>query len=378
MSLPKPEFTIGIEEEYLLVDRTTRNLASDPPPALMSRLESILGGQVSPEFLRTQVEVGTKVCGSIAEAREDLARLRREVSGAAAEHGLAIISASTHPFAQWQDQKTTDKERYALLARDLQTVLRRLVICGMHVHVGIGDEDLRIDLMNQVKYFLPHLYGISTSSPFWGGGDTGLKSYRKSVFKALPRTGLPPDFNSWAEYERHVDALVGPGVLEDATRLWWDVRPSARYPTIELRIPDICTYIEDGVTVAALYLSILSMLYRERSDNRRWRQYASMLIEENIWRAQRYGVEGSMVDFGAGELVPFGNLIDELVELVSEDAEALGCLPELEHARAIVTEGTSADKQLATYHAAREAGAGDHEALVAVVDFLIEETLRGV
>lgn len=378
MSVPHPEFTIGIEEEYLLVNRETRDLASDPPPTLMSSLEAILGGQVSPEFLRAQIEIGTKVCATLPEAREDLTRLRREVSGAAAEHGLAIISASTHPFAQWQDQKTTDKERYALLARDLQTVLRRLVICGMHVHVGIGDEDLRVDLMNQIKYFLPHLYALSTSSPFWGGADTGLKSYRKSVFKALPRTGLPPDFNSWAEYERHVDALVAPGVLEDATRLWWDVRPSARYPTLELRISDICTYVEDGVTVAALYLSLLSMLYRQRRDNRRWRQYAAMLIEENIWRAQRYGVEGSLVDFGVGELVPFSELVDELIDLVRVDAEELGCLKEVERARAIVSGGTSADKQLAVFHAAIESGAEEREALVSVVDFLIEETLRDV
>ncbi len=378
MSVTSPEFTIGIEEEYLLVDRETRDLVADPPSRLMSDLEEILGGQVSPEFLRSQIEVGTRVCERLDDAAADLARLRLAVSGAAADHGFAIIAASTHPFADWHDQLTTAKERYQGLERDLQAVLRRLVICGMHVHVGIGDADLRVDLMSQVTYFLPHLYALSTSSPFWHGADTGLKSYRKSVFKALPRTGLPPEFSSWAEYQRHVNALVEPGVIDDATRLWWDIRPSARYPTIELRIADICTRLADGVTIAALYLSLLSMLYRRRRQNQRWRTYASLLIEENIWRAQRYGIHGSLVDFGRGELVAFAELVDEIIELVTPDAERLGCLDQVAHARTIVENGTSADRQLDAFAAAVEAGASDREALHAVVDLLIDQTTEGL
>ena len=374
MVLTRPAFTVGIEEEYLVVDRESRDLVNDPPPEFMASLEAILGGQVSPEFLRAQVEIGTKVCSSISEARHDLVRLRTEVSVAAERHGYAIIAASTHPFARWQDQKTTDKERYNMLERDMQAVLRRLVISGMHVHVGIESEEVRIDLMNQIKYFVPHLFALSTSSPFWGGEITGLKSYRKSVFKALPRTGLPPDFDSWEEYQRHVRVLVEPGVIEDATRLWWDIRPSARYATLELRIADICTDIEDGLTIAALYQSLLAMLYRQRTNNQKWRQYTSMLIDENIWRAQRYGISESLMDFGKGELVPFADLVDELVELVSEDAEELGCVAEVEHARTIAARGTSADRQLSVYESAMADGRTEQEALRDVVDYLVEGT----
>ena len=378
MAIPKPEFTIGIEEEYLLVDRETRNLVQDPPDSVMEGAVRRLEDQVGHEFLRSQIEVGTRICSTIQEARDDLARLRRAVAEVADQHGLAMIAASTHPFAEWGDQLTTDNERYHVLAQDLQAVVRRLVICGMHVHVGIGDDDLRIDLMNQVSYFVPHLLALSASSPFWHGRDTGLKSYRMSVFKALPRTGLPEQFSSWSEYRRHVDVLVEAGLIEDATKLWWDIRPSERYPTLEMRISDVCTTIDDGITVAALYISLLHMLYRRRRLNQRWRTYADMLVEENVWRAQRYGVEGSLMDFGLGELIPYGDLIDELIELVSRDADELGCTAEVEHAREIVARGTSADRQLQVYRNAQAAGADHEEALRAVVDLLIDDSVAGV
>ena len=378
MAIPKPEFTIGIEEEYLLVDRETRNLVQDPPDSVMEGAVRRLEAQVGHEFLRSQIEVGTRICSTIQEARDDLARLRRAVAEVADQHGLAMIAASTHPFAEWGDQLTTDNERYHVLAQDLQAVVRRLVICGMHVHVGIGDDDLRIDLMNQVSYFVPHLLALSASSPFWHGRDTGLKSYRMSVFKALPRTGLPEQFSSWSEYRRHVDVLVEAGLIEDATKLWWDIRPSERYPTLEMRISDVCTTIDDGITVAALYISLLHMLYRRRRLNQRWRTYADMLVEENVWRAQRYGVEASLMDFGLGELIPYGDLIDELIELVSRDADELGCTAEVEHAREIVARGTSADRQLQVYRNAQAAGADHEEALRAVVDLLIDDSVAGV
>jgi len=378
LAIPKPEFTIGIEEEYLLVDRDTRNLVQDPPESVMKDAVRKLEGQVGHEFLRSQIEVGTRICSTIQEARTDLARLRKAVAEVAEQHDFAMIAASTHPFAEWGEQLTTDNERYHMLAEDLQVVVRRLVICGMHVHVGIGDNDLRIDLMNQVSYFVPHLLALSASSPFWHGRDTGLKSYRMSVFKALPRTGLPEVFSSWSEYRRHVDVLVEAGLIEDATKLWWDVRPSERYPTLEMRISDVCTGIDDGVTVAALYLSLLHMLYRRRRLNQRWRTYADMLVEENVWRAQRYGVEGSLMDFGTGELIPYAELIEELIDLVSEDADELGCVAEVEHAREIVARGTSADRQLEVYRAAMATGADEQEALRAVVDLLIHESVAGV
>ena len=378
MSRREPPFTIGIEEEYLLVDPETRDLAIDVPDALMAECERRLEEQVSPEFLQSQIEIGTRVCANLKQAARELARMRKTVAEVAAEHGLAPIAASTHPFADWYAQKHTDKERYNVLAKDMQAVARRLLICGMHVHVGLGDDELRIDLLGQVSYFLPHLLALSTSSPFWQGEDTGLKSYRISVFDELPRTGLPESFESYGEYARHVEILIRAGVIEDASKLWWDVRPSARFPTLELRIPDVCTRLRDGVAVAAMYVCILRMLYRLKRNNQRWRRYSGMLIQENRWRAQRYGCDEGLIDFGIGEIVPYADLLEEMIDLVRVDALALDCLPEVEHARKIVTGGTSAHRQLAVYHQAIEAGADKKQALEKVVDFLIEETVAGL
>jgi carboxylate-amine ligase len=378
MPLPKPEFTIGIEEEYLLIDPETRELVRDPPADLMTESEEQIEGQVGPEFLRSQIEVGTKICSTIQEARDDLGRLRRAVVDVAAKHGLVPIAASTHPFASWREQLTTDRERYTALARDMRTVMRRLLVCGMHVHVGVSDDDLRIDLMNQMTYFLPHLLALSCSSPFWHGVDTGLQSYRKVVFKGPPRTGLPEQFSSWSEYQRHVNVLVETGCIEDASKVWWDIRPSVRYPTLEMRVADICTNIDDGLTIAALYVCLLSMLYRRRTENQRWRSYANMLVDENMWLAQRDGVSGSLIDFGKSELVPYRDLMEELIELIREDAEELDCVDEIEHVREIVRRGTSADHQLETYRTAVAGGADDHQAFNAVVDWVRTETVAGI
>ncbi len=378
MAVERPTFTVGIEEEYLIVDRESRDLVRDLPDAVMLECEERLAGQVSPEFLRSQIEVGTKVSNTLHEARDDLAMLRRTVADVTGKHGLAPIAASTHPFADWVQQRHTDKERYHMLARDMAGIVRRLVISGMHVHVMIDVEDLRIDLMNQVVYFLPHLMALSTSSPFWSGENTGLKSYRTSVFRSLPRTGLPDEFGSWADYRRHVGALIDAGVIEDATKLWWDIRPSDRYPTLELRCTDICTSLEDGIALASIYMSLLAMLYRRRTHNQRWRIYSRSLIDENTWRAQRYGVRGSLIDFGLSRLVPFEDLIEEIIELVSEDAAELDCLAEVQHARTIVARGTSAHRQLEAYDEAIESGASPEEAAKAVVDWLIAETVAGV
>ncbi len=376
--MAEPPFTIGVEEEYLLVDRETRALVRDPPEEMMAQCQELLEGQVGPEFLRSQIEIGTRVCADIAGVREDLRRLRSAVAEVADRYGMAPIAASTHPFADWTQQLHTDKDRYNVLARDLGVVVRRLVISGMHVHVGIGDDETRIDLNNQVAYFLPHLLALSTSSPFWQGIDTGLKSYRLSVFNSMPRTGLPAEFSSFGEYQRHVDVLVGAGLMEDATKLWWDVRLSARYPTLEMRIADLPTRIDDTVTIAALFQLILRMLYQRRVHNQRWRAYAPMLVEENRWRAQRYGFDEPLMDFGKGKLVPYPALLDELIDLVADDADKLGCLPDVLNAREILRRGTSAHRQLATYYQALDDGADNDEALRRVVDFLIEETVAGL
>jgi carboxylate-amine ligase len=344
----------------------------------MQECEDALGPQVMSEFLRAQIEVGTTVCETHAEAGEDLRRLRRTVCEIGEAHGMDVIAASTHPFARWAKQQVTPKERYQMLARDLQVVARRLVICGMHVHVGIEDPDLRIDLMNQVEYFLPHLLALTTSSPFWHGRKTGLKSYRMSIFYSMPRTGLPEDFSSWGEYQRHVDMLIRAGLIEDASKLWWDIRPSARYPTLEMRITDVCTRVEDGIVVASMYLSLLGMLYHRRLANQRWRTYADMLVSENIWRAQRYGMGEPLVDFGRGELVAYPDLLEEMIELVAPAAEEFGCLEATRETRRIVAEGTSADRQLAVYEEAIAAGAEEEEALRAVVDLLVRDTRAGL
>ena len=375
------KFTVGIEEEYLLIDPETRDLISEPSDAVLQDCEAAIDasvGGVRPEFLRAQVEVGTEVCTSIAEARHHLTTLRRTVAEVAENHGMKIIAASTHPFANWSSQRHTDKDRYNVLAQDMQTLAHRLLICGMHVHVGVEDPEDRIDLLNQIPYFLPHILALTTSSSFWQGQNTGLKSYRVSVFDEMPRTGLPEKFDSYGEYERHVKMLVNAELIEDSSKIWWDVRPHGIFPTLEMRIADICTRLEDGLTIAALYACLLSMLSRLRRDNQRWRVYSNMLVHENRWLAQRYGIDGGLVDFGKGERVPYADLLEEIITLVREDAQRLDCVAEVERARQIIADGTSAHHQVAIYEKATGEGADAREALAAVVDWLAEESLRGI
>lgn len=374
----EPSFTLGLEEEYLLVDRATRDIVPSPPEEMLEACQAQAPGRIHPEFLRCQIEVGTPVCTSLTQARAELAALRSLVAGVADQHGLAPIAASTHPFAAWEPQKHTNRDRYNMLARDLGAPARRLMICGMHVHIGIEDDDLRIDLMNQVRYFLPHLLALSTSSPFWRGRDMERRSYRLSVWHELPRTGMPASFQSFGEYQSHVGALVNAGVIEDASKLWWDIRPSSRFPTLEMRITDICTRLDDAVTVAALYRCLLRMLWRLKLRNVTWRPYKNMLIEENRWRAQRYGLDSGLVDFGQGRIVPYSDLLEEIIELTREDAAHFGCTAEVERARDILTRGTSAHRQVAIYQEVLENGATGWEALHKVVDWLAEETMVGV
>lgn len=374
MKAQQPSFTVGIEEEYLLVDLDTRKLVSEPPSSILEECAAVCGDQVSPEFYRSQLEVGTRVCETVGAARDHLAELRCAVNDVVAKHGMAIIAASSHPFSAWLEQKHTPTERYTELAHALQSAVRRLVVGGMHVHVGLDDDELRIDLMNQLSYFLPHFLALSCSSPFWEGQNTGLKSYRMTVIENLPRTGLPERFRSYGEYQRHVDMLINAGLIEDATKIWWDIRPSARYPTLETRITDICTSVDDAATLAALNVCSLSMLYRLRRNNQRWRNYAPMLINENRWRAMRYSFDEGLVDFGRAEVVPMIDLVEEWIAVLSEDAERLGCMEELLNARTILQRGTSAHQQVEQYDAAMNAGASHDAALRAVVDYLIAAT----
>jgi carboxylate-amine ligase len=372
MAIAEPEFTIGVEEEYLLVDRDSLDLA-EAPPELMAACEAELEGQVAPEFLKCQIEIGSKPCRTVAEARDDLRRLRACVSRHAAEFNLAPIAASCHPFSDWREQHHTDKERYNVLHDDLAGVVRRMLICGMHVHVGVDAPDRRIDLMNQLSYFLPHLLALSASSPFWQGRDTGLDSYRLTVFDNLPRTGLPPRMESFGEFERSVGALTDLGVIEDASKIWWDLRPSSRFPTIESRICDVQPRLEHTLALAALTQALARMLWRLATKNQRWRIYDTFLVAENRWRAQRYGIREGLIDLGRGEIVPMGELVDEILELAGADAEALGCADEVARARDIVRGGTSATRQRQVFVDALEAGDDRAHALQAVVRHLIAE-----
>jgi len=378
MPLTAPSLSLGLEEEYLLVDPTSRDLVAAPPEGFMARCQERLGDRVAYELLQAQVEVGTSVCADVGEVRRQLTQLRATVALTARDFGMAMIAASTHPFANWRAQRRVDKERYNTLVRDMAALAERMVICGMHIHAGIEDEELRIDLMNQATYFLPHLLALSTSSPFWEGHATGLKAYRPTIFGDLPRSGLPEYFASADEWRHMVHQLEQTGLCDDASKIWWDLRPSIRYPTLEMRICDICTRLEDTIAITALWQSILATLYRLRAGNQTWRRYRRTLVDENKWLAQRDGISGALADYGALTQKPFGMLLEELILLVRPEAERLRCLDEVLKARHIVERGTSADRQLAVYARARAEGASEREAPKAVVDWLIEETLVGL
>lgn len=376
MTTQHAAITIGIEEEYLLVNPETRSLQPRPPKGFMNRCKEVLGNKVTHEFLQSQVEIGTGVCRTIAEARAELVELRQTVASEAEAFGMRMIAASTHPWSHWRDQEPVDMERYRILGSEHQTLARRMAICGMHVHAGIEDRNRRIDMMSQVSYFMPHLLALSASSPFWEGHDTGLKAFRPTIAGDLPRSGLPEMFDSWNDWTELLDDLAATGMVTDPSKIWWDLRPSGRHPTLELRICDVCTWVEDGLTIAALYQSILAFLRHLREENQRWRHYRRILILENKWRAQRYGTEAKLADFGKRVVLPLAELTDELVELLRPHAEALGCLAEIEHARTIARRGSSADQQLRVYREALEGGAEDHEAQCAVVDWLVAESVR--
>ncbi|HEX4953389.1 MAG TPA: carboxylate-amine ligase [Thermoanaerobaculia bacterium] len=366
--MPKRPFTIGIEEEYQIIDPETRHLTSYIQQFLDSgRL--VLKDQIKPEFLQSQVEVGSKICHSIEEAREELAKLRHTVIGVAEEHGTRVAAASTHPFSSWMEQRITAGERYTKHEREMADVARRLLIFGMHVHIGMEDRDLMIDVMDQARYFIPHLLALSTSSPFWYGRDTGLKSYRSVVFESVPRSGPPPAFGSWHEYQQFIETLIKTNCIEDGTRIWWDIRPHSKFPTLEFRVTDICTRLDDAICLAALILAIVTKLIELRRHNMSWRRYRHHLITENKWRAVRYGINGKLLDFGRQEEVPFPELALELLALVDDVVDDLGVRHEVEHVHTILAQGTSADRQRKVFEETND--------MQAVVDHLIAETRLG-
>jgi carboxylate-amine ligase len=375
---------MGIEEEYQIIDPETRDLYAYISKLLSLDQEAETSLDLKPEFMQSQVEVGSRVCEDIKGIRQEVIRLRRAVCEMAEKNGVQIAAASTHPFARWQDQEITEGVRYKELLDDMQGVARRLLIFGMHVHVGFGSDeesrDLMIEIMNQARYFIPHLLALSTSSPFWHGRQTGLKSYRSVVFESMPRTGLPHAFQSWDEYKSYENMLsrVGSfGKADTQAKIWWDIRPHPLFDTLEFRISDICTTVDEAVCIAALFQAICAKLLKLRRHNMSWRQYRYMHITENKWRAVRYGIDGSMIDFGRQEEVPFAVLMEELLEILDDVVDELGSREEVEYVRTILEKGSSADRQIAVY---REHGGEDNhaEAIKAVVDHLVAETKRGL
>lgn len=374
--IPEPSFTIGIEEEYWLVNLADGSLVTEAPEGMMDQLTERFGDQVTKEFLRSQLEIGTKICSSSSEARDELLRLRGGLAETVAPYGLTIMAASTHPFANWDEQVPSEGDHYNSLVDDFQTIIKRLLICGMHVHVGIEDPDMRIELLNQTTYFLPHLLALSSSSPFWRGKNMGLQSFRLTMFDTLPRSGLPEQFDSYGEYDRLIRVLVKSGAIDKPAKIWWDLRPSVKWPTLEMRITDICTRVEDAVCIASLTRCIMRALYRLRCRNQKWRSYANILINENRWRAQRYGTEAGLIDIGQGEIRPFKDLLEELLEFIREDAAYFDCQDEVAHALTIVDRGTSAQMQVDLYEKALAEGKTEGQALRGVSKELIRQTLE--
>ena len=363
------QFTLGIEEEFQIVDPQTRELRSHVSEFLEEG-KMILGEQIKPEMIQSMIEVGTGICKNIQEARADITRLRSIISGLANKSGLTIVAASTHPFSHWQDQKIYDDERYALLVQELQTVARSLLIFGLHVHVGVADLDRRIHIMNAARYFLPHVLALSTSSPFWMGHSTGLKSYRSEVFKQFPRTDLPDHFDSYSGCQRYVDLLVKTNCINDGKKIWWDLRPHPNFPTLEFRICDIPTRVDDTIAIAALFQAIVAKLTKLIDKNLGFRLYRRMLIQENKWRAVRWGIEGKMIDFGKQKEVPTRDLILELLDFVDDVVDELGSRKDIEHIHTILERKTSAEEQLRVFNETKD--------LKAVVDRLIELTMENV
>jgi carboxylate-amine ligase, YbdK family len=364
------QFTLGIEEEFQIVDPATRELRSHVSE-ILDEGKLLLGEKIKPEMIQSMIEVGTGVCANIQEAREDISKLRCIISTLARKKGMEIVAASTHPFSKWSEQKIYEGDRYKLLVDELQMVARSLLIFGVHVHVAVRDLDRRIHIMNAARYFLPHVLALTTSSPFWLGFNTGLKSYRCEVFKKFPRTDIPDNFESFQQYQTYVDLLVKMNCIQDGTKIWWDVRPHCKFPTLEFRICDIPTRVDDTIAVAALFQAIVAKLYVLTDKNLGFRLYHRRLIQENKWRAIRYGLDGMMLDLGKQKEVPAKDLIRELLEFVDDVLDPLDSRKEVEHIHTILDRGTSADEQLKIWE---ESG---HD-LTAVVDMLIKTTMENV
>lgn len=367
--LKAPSLTIGIEEEYQIINPATRQLTSYITQFLDGEHTILREREIKPELHQSMVELGSNVCRNIQEARVELIKMRCMINDLAGAKGLTIVASGTHPLSLWQEQEITPLERYLGVLEDMQELARQLLIFGMHVHIGIEEPEFVIDVMNVARYMLPHLLALSTSSPFWEGRNTGLKSYRSVIFRRFPRTGIPYTFQSNAEYQSYVQTLVLTGAIPNASKIWWDARPHHKYPTLEFRICDLCTTVEEALCIAAILQALVLKLWKMRVSNTTFRIYSPGLVDENKWRAVRYGIEGKLIDFGRAEELPARQLIHELVEFVDDVVDELGSRREVEYAFKILEMGTSADRQLRVY---KEAGTTE-----AVVDHLVTETMKG-
>jgi carboxylate-amine ligase len=367
---PRPSLSIGIEEEYQTVDPESRDLRSHIQAEIVQKGKTLLAEHVKPEMHQSVIEIGTGVCRNIKQAKEEIHSIRRQIIALARQNGLRLAAAGTHPFAQWRDQEIYPDDRYRMIVEDMKMVARANLIFGLHVHIGIEDRETAIHLMNGARYFLPHILALSTNSPFWLGMDTGLRSYRCKVFDKFPRTNIPDLYDSWSEFENYVNLLIKTNCIDNAKKIWWDIRPHPYFPTLEFRVCDVPMRADETIAIAALCQAVIAKLYRLHEQNLSFRHYSRALIMENKWRAARYGLDGKLIDFGKQTEVPVRDLINEILEFVSDVTGELDSREEIAGISRILEEGSGADRQLRVY-----AETGD---LHKVVDYLIDQTEAGL
>ena len=368
--MKRPSLSIGIEEEYQTIDPETRDLRSHIQMEILPKAKLKVAERVKPEMHQAVVEVGSKVCRDIKEAREDMLALRREMISLASENGLLLGAASTHPFADWKVQEIYPDERYRQVVEDMQLVARANLVFGLHVHVGIEDRNTAIHIMNSMRYFLPHMLALSTNSPFWLGMETGFKSYRSKVFERFPRTGIPDVFTNWADYETFINLLIRTNCIDNGKKVWWDIRPHPFFETLEVRVCDIPMRLDETLAIAALIQATAAMLWKLHSSNKSYRIYGRALISENKFRASRYGLDGKLIDFGKEEEVSEKKLMHEYLHMIDEVVDELGSRDEIDYIHEMLKMGSGADRQLRLF---RETGD-----LKKVVDYIVEETKVGV
>jgi glutamate---cysteine ligase / carboxylate-amine ligase len=366
----KPSLTIGIEEEYQTIDPETYDLRSHVHTEILAQGRRVMQERIKAEMHQSVVEVGTGICRNIKDAKKDLASLRRSMVGLARDNGLVLVAGATHPFADWRVQEIVDEERYRQVVEDMQLVARANLIFGLHVHIGIEDRETTVHLMNQARYFLPHLLALSTNSPFWLGMKTGLKSYRTKVFDKFPRTNIPDTFTSWSDYENFVNLLIRTRCIDNAKKIWWDIRPHPFFSTLEFRICDIPMRLEETIALAAMIQATIAKLYKLHAKNQSFRQYSRALIMENKWRASRYGLDGMLIDFGQETEVPERQLVLEYLEFIDDVLDELDSREEVGYVHEILKMGTGADRQLQVFEETRD--------LKKVVDYMAHQTQAGL